>query len=94
MANTTDDPGVVNLGKLARRLGTTTRTLRKVIKTNRDFPVLSRGSSGVPYRFDLGKVQDWWAEDNRKLSEGAEARRVQLERWRIEIQDSLSEERS
>jgi phage terminase Nu1 subunit (DNA packaging protein) len=84
MTDTTNSADVVNQAELAHLLGTTTKTLRKVIRGNPDFPVLARGVSGRAYRFDKARAVAWWRDKEARREAEAEARRNMLRRCPID----------
>ena len=81
----------VNLTELASVLGMSDNALRALIRNNPEFPVLSRGSSGVPYEFDIDAVIAWRQEHEAAILAAEEARNNQLDLLRAEIYGPSSE---
>jgi len=50
------DSDIVNLRELAEIMGVSDNTLRELIRADGNFPVLGRGSHGVPYEFSVSAV--------------------------------------
>jgi len=80
------DQSVVKLYELADAIGVSINTLRDVIRRNPDFPVLSRGSKGVAYKFDRELAIRWWTERKSAVDGAKDQRRAYLARQRAEFQ--------
>lgn len=64
----------VNAAALAKAAGITWRVLERWINADEAFPVLQRGRTGEPWRFDLVAVLDYLIDKARSLHAGKEAR--------------------
>lgn len=76
---------IVNMVELAYVLDKSTKALNEEIRNDPDFPVLERGSHGVPYRFDLDAVILHRQEKSRQKDEADHARREELRQWQLDL---------
>ena len=75
----------VNLRELAEIMGVSDNTLRELIRADGSFPVLSRGSHGVPYEFSISTVSAWWQEHQEQIKAEQDRRQEELEQFRLEL---------
>jgi phage terminase Nu1 subunit (DNA packaging protein) len=80
-----DPARIVSLNELAVVVDLTEPTLRKLIKENRDFPVLSFGRNGVAYEFDATLVQQWIAAREAKVNDAQRARSDEVQQFRLDL---------
>jgi phage terminase Nu1 subunit (DNA packaging protein) len=80
-----DAARIVSLGELAVVVDLTEPTLRKLIKENRDFPVLSFGRNGVAYEFDATAVAAWIAAREATINEAQRARSDEVQQFRLDL---------
>ena len=79
------DSDTVNLRELAEIMGVSDNTLRELVRANDDFPVLSRGSHGVPYEFSVSAVSDWWQGHQAQIKAEQDRRREELNQFRLKL---------
>ena len=75
----------VNLTELAMVTRVSSVTLRKLIDTHDDFPVLSRGDHGVAYEFDAREVKAWLAKHAEEKDAATASRRADLAQIELEL---------
>lgn len=80
-----DEKYHVNLTDLGELTGISATTLRKLIARHADFPVLERGSNGVPYRFDVRDVKAWLDHHQSEKDAATEAHRDELAALQLEL---------
>lgn len=81
-----DPPSIVNLGELAEMMGVSEKTLAALIHDNADsFPVVARGSKGVPYEFEPAAVARWWRDHKTAVDDATAKRRAQLAQMRLDL---------
>src|SRR5262249_41243381 len=74
-------------------LDVSVNTLRDAIQKHDDFPVILRGSKGVPYEFDLHAVTQWWHERKMAKATAKDQRRSELARLRSQFSAFGGEDR-
>ncbi len=80
-----DEKYHVNLNDLAEVSEISATTLRKLIARHADFPVLERGSNGVPYSFDAREVKAWLDHHQSEKDAATEAHREELAALQLEL---------
>lgn len=80
-----DEKYHVNLNDLAEVTEISATTLRKLIARHADFPVLERGSNGVPYSFDAHQVKAWLDHHQSEKDAATEAHRDDLAALQLEL---------
>jgi phage terminase Nu1 subunit (DNA packaging protein) len=75
----------VNLTELASVTGVSANTLRGMMRDHEDFPIVSRGSNGKDYTFDVEAVKAWMDALAERQAAANAARRDEL----AEMQASL-----
>lgn len=68
----------VNLDETSELIGVSLPTLKKLLKSNEDFPVLKFGRNGVAYELDIRAVKNWLEKHESEKAEADAARRAEL----------------
>lgn len=77
---------LVQLGELAAVPGMPSEaTLRKLVRENEDFPVVSRGKNGVAYEIDLERAIQWVREREEKALEADRARQTEVRQFALDL---------
>lgn len=81
-----DGPVLGTLGDLAAVPGMPSEpTLRKIIRENPDFPVVSVGSNGVAYEIDVEQAVLWLRKRQEDDREAARARSAQVAQFALDL---------
>lgn len=80
------EPVLVQLGELATVPGMPTEaTLRKIIRDNADFPVVSRGKNGVAYEIDLERAVRWIRDNEEKRLQAQRERQDEVQQFALDL---------
>lgn len=81
-----DAPSIyANKDELARALDWAKPTLDAFLKDHPDAPVVTRGSNGVPWEFDVAAFMDFVARISASEEEALSAKRAELDKWRLPL---------
>lgn len=80
------EPVLVQLGELAAVPGMPSEaTLRKLVRENDDFPVVSRGKNGVAYEIDLERAVQWIRDNEEKKLQAQRERQDEVRQFAMDF---------